>query len=99
MKNILFIQSSPRGPQSYSLKVAQSIVDELKTSHPTAHVVVRNLAKNPPPHIGEAFVSALSIPPDQRNLAQTAALKLSDALIDEVAASFSAAVCARLRWS
>jgi len=87
MKNILFIQSSPRGPQSYSQKVAQSMVDELKTRHPGANVVVRNLAQNPPPHVGEAFVGGLSILPDQRNPEQTAALNLSDALIDELAAA------------
>jgi FMN-dependent NADH-azoreductase len=87
MKTILFIQSSPRGPQSYSQKVAQSVVDELEFRHPTANVVVRNLAQHPPPHVGEAFVGALSIPPHQRNPQQTAALKLSDTLIDELAAA------------
>src|SRR6267142_450848 len=87
MKNILFIQSSPRGPQSYSQKVAQSIVDELKTRHPGSIVVVRNLAQNPPPHVGEAFVGALSILQDQRNPEQTAALNLSDTLIDELVAA------------
>jgi FMN-dependent NADH-azoreductase len=87
MKNILFIQSSPRGSQSYSQKVAQSVVDELEFRHPAANVVVRNLAHNPPPHVGETFVGALSIPPDQRNPEQTAALRLSDVLIDELAAA------------
>jgi FMN-dependent NADH-azoreductase len=87
MKNILFIQSSPRGSQSYSQKVAQSIVDELKTPYPTAKVVVRDLAKNPAPHVGEAFVGGLSLLPDQRNPQQTAALKLSDILIDELVAA------------
>jgi FMN-dependent NADH-azoreductase len=87
MKNILFIQSSPRGSQSYSQQVAQSVVDELTTSHPAANVVVRNLAQNPPPHVGEAFAGALSIPPNQHNPAQTAALRLSDVLIDELAAA------------
>ena len=87
MKNILFIQSSPRGPQSYSQKVAQSMVDELKTRHPGANVVVRNLAQNPPPHVGEAFVGGLSILPDQRSPEQTAALNLSDVLIEELAAA------------
>src|SRR6266478_1443547 len=87
MKNILFIQSSPRGPQSYSQKVAQSMVDELKTRHSGANVVVRNLAQNPPPHVGEAFIGGLSIQPGQRNPEQTAALKLSDVLIDELTAA------------
>ena len=87
MKNILFIQSSPRGPQSYSQKVAQSIVDGLKTRHTGANVVVRNLAQNPPPHVGEAFIGGLSIQPGQRSPEQTAALKLSDVLIDELTAA------------
>src|SRR5882762_181247 len=87
MKNILFIQSSPRGPQSYSQKVAQSIVDRLKTRPSGANVVVRNLARNPPPHVGEDFIGGLSIQPGQRSPEQTAALKLSDVLIDELTAA------------
>jgi len=84
MKNMLFVQSSPRGPQSYSQKVAQSIVDNLRTRHPASNVVVRNLAQDPPPHVGEAFVGGLSILPDQRTPEQTAALNLSDVLVDEL---------------
>ena len=87
MKNILFIQSSPRGSESYSQKVAQSIVDDLKRRHPDATVAVRNLAQDPPPHVGEAFVGGLSIRPEQRTKEQTAAFTLSDALIDELAAA------------
>jgi FMN-dependent NADH-azoreductase len=87
MKNILFIQSSPRGPQSYSQQVAQSIVDELKIPYPTANVVVRNLAQNPPPHIGEAVVGGLSSKPEERTPAQARALILSDTLIDELSAA------------
>ena len=87
MKNILFIQSSPRGSESYSQKVAQSIVDDLKRRHPDATVAVRNLAQDPPPHVGEVFVGGLSIRPEQRTKEQTAAFTLSDALIDELAAA------------
>jgi FMN-dependent NADH-azoreductase len=87
MNNILYIKSSPRGPQSYSQKVAQSIVDELQTSHADAKVVVRNLAQNPPPHVGEAFVGAISSKPEERSADQTRALILSDTLIDELSAA------------
>lgn len=87
MKNILLIQSSPRGPQSYSHKVARSIVDALKSRHPAANLVVRDLAKEPLPHVGEAFVGALSIPPEQRTPEQAIALDRSDVLIDELAAA------------
>ena len=34
MENILFIQSSPRGSESYSQKVAQSIVKHLEHHFP-----------------------------------------------------------------
>ena len=34
MKNILLIQSSPRGSESYSQRVADSIVNEIKDRHP-----------------------------------------------------------------
>src|SRR5260370_42221307 len=87
MKNILFVQSSPRGAQSYSQKIAQSIVDELKTRLPAANVVVRNLAQNPPPHVGEAFVGGISTGSEQRTPEQTKALAVSDVLIDELTAA------------
>src|SRR6267154_4935773 len=87
MKNILYIQSSPRGSESYSQKVAQSIIDELTGSYPDANVVVRDLAQNPPPHVSEAFVGGISTGPEQRTPEQAAALALSDVLIDELLAA------------
>jgi len=87
MKNILYIQSSPRGSESYSQKVAQSIIDELTGSYPDANVTVRNLAQNPPPHVSEAFVGGISTGPEQRTPEQAAALALSDVLIDELLAA------------
>ena len=87
MKKILYIQSSPRGSESFSHKVAQSIVSELKQNHPDARVVVRDLAQNPPPHVSEAFVGGISTGPEQRTPEQTKALALSDVLIDELLAA------------
>src|SRR5258708_35197278 len=84
MKNLLLIQSSPRGSDSYSHKVARSIVGDLEERYPGANVVVRDLARNPPPHVGQAFVGGLSTGPEQRTPEQTKALALSDVLIDEL---------------
>ena len=87
MKNILLIQSSPRGLESYSQKVARSIVSDLEERHPGANVVVRDLTQNPPPHVGPAFVGGISTGPEQRTPEQIKALALSDVLIDEVLAA------------
>ncbi|MEJ0047509.1 MAG: FMN-dependent NADH-azoreductase [Rhodospirillales bacterium] len=87
MKNVLFVTSSPRGQGSYSEQIARRVVDDLKIANPSARIVVRNVARNPLPHVGEAFVSGIVLPPEQRNVAQAAAIAVSDALIDEVIAA------------
>jgi FMN-dependent NADH-azoreductase len=84
MQNILLIQSSPRGSNSHSHKIALNIVQELKRRHPTAYLAIRNLARNPLPHIGEDFVTAVALRRDERTPEQQAALTLSDALTDEL---------------
>jgi FMN-dependent NADH-azoreductase len=87
MKNILLIQSSPRGLESFSQMVALFIASDLEQRCPGAEVVVRDLAHNPPPHAGKAFVLGLSTGPEQRTPEQTKALVLSDLLIDKLMAS------------
>ena len=87
MKNILLIESSPRGSDSYSNQAARSIVNELKARNPGTKVVIRNLAENPPPHVGLAFIAGMFTPPEQRAPEQTKAIALSDALIDELFAA------------
>jgi FMN-dependent NADH-azoreductase len=87
VKNILFIQSSPRGQESYSQKVARSIVEDLQRHCSDANVVSRNLADNPLPHVGAAFVGGLKLPPAQQTPEQAKALALSDLLVDELAAA------------
>ena len=87
MKNILFVLSSPRGWKSYSHQFAGHIVDDLKARHPGAKVVVRDVAKEPLPHVGEAFGTGRVLPPEKRSPAEAKALALSDALVDELAAA------------
>ena len=87
MKNILLIESSPRGSGSYSNQAARSIVNELETRNPGANVVVRNLGENPPPHAGPAFITGMYATPEQRTPEQAKAVAFSDALIDELFAA------------
>ncbi|HEX4798436.1 MAG TPA: FMN-dependent NADH-azoreductase [Burkholderiales bacterium] len=87
MKNILFVASSSRGQQSYSYQFATHIVDDLKARHPGAKVVVRDLAKQPLPHVDEAFVNGRALPPEQRGPSEAKAFALSDVLLAELEAA------------
>jgi FMN-dependent NADH-azoreductase len=87
MKNILLVQSSPRGNESLSQQAAHSILDDLQSRHPEAKVVVRDLAENPPPHVGRHFIAGLHAPPEQLSREQSAAVAFSDSLIAEVSAA------------
>src|SRR5437660_9230320 len=87
VNNILFVLSSPRGWKSYSHQFAGHIVDDLKARHPGAKVVVRDVAKEPLPHVGEAFGTGRVLPPDTRSTAEAQAHASQDALVDRVAAA------------
>ena len=87
MKNILLIESSPRGGDSYSHQAARSIVNELQTRNPGSGIVVRDLGQNPPPHVGMEFISGMQAAPEQRTPEQARSIALSDALIDELFAA------------
>lgn len=87
MKNILLIESSPRGSDSYSNQAARSIVNELQRRNPGAKVVARDLGQNPPPHVGQAFATGQYAAPEQRTPEQAKAIELSDTYIDELFAA------------
>ena len=87
MKNILLIESSPRGSDSYSHQAARSIVNELQTRDPDAQVLVRDLGQNPPPHVGLPFITGMYATPEQQTPEQARALAFSDTLIDEIFAA------------
>jgi FMN-dependent NADH-azoreductase len=87
MTNILFVTSSPRGGASHSSKVAERVLADLVANHPDASVVRRDLARDPLPHVDEAFLGALFTPADARTDAQNALVAVSDALVDELEAA------------
>jgi len=85
--NILHVTSSPRGSASYSNRVATNVLDELAARNPGATVMVRDLARDPLPHIGDDFVAATRGPNGPQTDAQRALLKRSDELVDELFAA------------
>ncbi len=85
--NILQINSSLRGTQSESTRVANAIVAKVAAANPGATVTVRDLGANPHPVLDEAALGALFTPADQRTAEQAARVALDDALIAEAQAA------------
>ena len=84
--NILQINTSARQGAN-STRVADAIVTRLKSIHPEARTVLRDLSRNPHPILDEVALGALFTPADQRTPEQSARVALDDALIDEVRAA------------
>ncbi len=87
MKNILLVLGSPGGRASYSNHIARRIVDDLKARHPAAAVVVRNLTKDLPPVLTEAFANGRVLAGDKRSASEGLAIALSDVLVGELLAA------------
>ncbi len=87
MSKVLLITSSPRGEASHSSRVGRTLADQLASGDPKSTVTVRDLFKEPLPHIGEHFVTALFAAPESHTPAQSAAFALSDKLIAELFAA------------
>jgi len=85
--NILCLTSSPRRDTSYSSLVAMRVLRELQQVYPDATVTIRDLARNPLPHIDDEFVTATRSIAGARTERQRAQVERSDALIDELLAA------------
>lgn len=84
---ILHIDSSPRGAASHSRQISKELVESLKQSNQNASVAYRDLGRNPPSHVDDAWTQAAYLPSDQLTPEQRAALAESDELVDEVLAA------------
>jgi FMN-dependent NADH-azoreductase len=85
--NILHITSSPRGGASYSSRVAAQVIDDISARNPGTSVTVRDVARDPLPHIDDDFVIATKSPDGPQTERQRALLAQSDALVDELFAA------------
>ena len=87
MAHILHLDSSPRGERSISRQLSREFIEGWKRLHPGDAVVYRDLGHNPPPHVTEAWVVGAFTPPESHPADAQAAMRLSDALIDEFLAA------------
>src|SRR5580704_5032333 len=94
MSQILLITSSPR-VDSYSTRVARKLAEKL-ASRPGSGLTVRDLTRQPLPHIDDSFAVARNTPPDRLTSAQKSALSLSDELVAELFACDTLIVAAAM---
>ena len=82
--NILQINSSLNSADGHSSRLAAELVAGLREQNPGASVVVRDLARDPVPHLDAARFQAFIEKPETRNDFQKTVVAYSDALIGEL---------------
>jgi FMN-dependent NADH-azoreductase len=81
---ILQINSSLYSGNGQSSRLADELVAALRAENPGAGLVVRDLAREPVPHLDEQRFQAFLEKPEKRNAFQKSVIAYSDALIDEL---------------
>jgi FMN-dependent NADH-azoreductase len=84
MKKILHIISSPKGENSFSIKLGNAIVDKIIAANPGSTVKVKDLTKTPFPHLEEVTLAAFYTPAENQTPENKEALKNSDQAISEI---------------
>jgi FMN-dependent NADH-azoreductase len=85
MTTALIVTSSANGDASVSTGLAATLVDRLRETDPSVHTILRDVGAEPLPHLTAETVAAIKSEP--RTDAELDARKLSDALIEELAAA------------
>ncbi len=87
MTKILHLDASPRGERSVSRELSREFIDGWLRLHPNDAVTYRDVGHHPPPHVTEAWVIGVFTPPETHPANAQAAMRLSDALVDEFLAA------------
>jgi FMN-dependent NADH-azoreductase len=87
MKTLLQINTSLFSDGGQSSRLAARYVAQWRAANPGGHVVSRDLARHPVPHLTAERFQAFLVPPEKRTAEQGAEVALSDTLIDEIAAA------------
>jgi FMN-dependent NADH-azoreductase len=84
MKTLLQIKSSIFSDGGQSSRLAERFVAAWRESNPDGQLIVRDLAREPVPHLDAARFGAFLAKPGERSAEQQAVIEYSDALIDEL---------------
>jgi FMN-dependent NADH-azoreductase len=84
MPTLLQVNSSLYSGDGQSTRLADQLVARWRASHPGGRVIVRDLARDPVPHLDAATFTAFRTPAAELTPDQARAVAYSDALVDEL---------------
>ena len=87
MSTLLYVRTSLYGAQGASSQLAERFVAQWRVRHPGGHVITRDLAADPAPHLTAERFQAFTTRFEDRTPEQQAVVDYSDALIDELRAA------------
>jgi len=87
MKNILHLISSPRGNESFSVKLANAIIVKIQDQYPGSSVEEVNLNEMNIPHLNTAHLRSFFTPQEQLTAEDQDAIRYSDAAISQLMAA------------
>jgi FMN-dependent NADH-azoreductase len=87
MAHLLHLDASIQGDRSISRGLSARAAARWRDANPEGTVAYRDLAVDPPPHLGPVGAQARFVPPEQHNAEQAASWALSIELVGEVAAA------------
>ena len=84
MSTLLYVRTSLYGAQGASSQLAERFIAEWRVRNPGGHVITRDLAADPAPHLTAERFQAFNTRPEERTAEQQSVVDYSDALIDEL---------------
>lgn len=87
MSRVLIIESSARQQGSVSRQLTEQFISQWQAAHPADQIQVRDLARDPVPHLDADLLGGWMKPVEQRSAIEQAALERSNQLTDELLAA------------
>jgi len=84
MKNILHVISSPRGSESFSIKLGQAVIEQLQQKYPGSVVNTVDLLESNVPHLNTGHLRSFFTPEEQLTSEDKDAIRYSDLAIKQL---------------
>ena len=84
---LLHLDASPRGERSNSRKLGQDFLANFRAARPAVRVITRDIGREPPPFVSEAWVEGAFAPAESHSPAAREAIAVSNAYVDELLAA------------